>query len=126
MTALSDRGNTVAVSSLRATAAITATGQGSAVDVRTRRGLGVIILDSAAGTGTSPTLDAVIQDSADGSTGWATVAGATFTQVAGAASLQTLVFDFDACRGFIRVSETVGGTTPSFTRSINAVAWTGA
>ncbi len=125
MTAFLDRGNTVSVDNLRATAAITATGQGSSVDVRTRKGIGVIILDCAAGTGTTPTLDITIQDSADGSTGWANVTGAAFTQVTTVASRQTLVFDFDACRGYIRVSETVGGTTPSFTRSINAVSLTG-
>ena len=72
-------------------------------------------LNSAAGTGTTPTLDVVIEDTLDG-TNWNTI-GTAFTQVTTGASRQikdiTVPF---ADR--IRVRWTVGGTTPSFTFSV--------
>lgn len=106
---------------LHPTAARTATGQGSSVDVRDVEGDLAIVLDSAAGTGTTPTLDAKLQDSDDGSTGWADVSGATFTQVVGAAAQQKIVVDANAAKRYVRVAYTIGGTTPSFTFSVNAL-----
>jgi hypothetical protein len=128
MTAFYDLGtNVVQLDTLSPTQAITSTTNGSSVDVRTRKGAGLIILDSAAGTGTTPTNTVTIQDSADGSTGWAAVVhpilgAAAFTQLTTVASQQAITFDFDNCRGFIRVVDTLTGTTPSYTRSINAVS----
>jgi hypothetical protein len=106
---------------LAGTAARTATGQGSAVDVRQLIGHARFTLDCAAGTGTSPTLTVNIQDSADGSTGWATVA--SFTQVTTTASTQDRALDVRSTRGFLRAQWTIGGTSPSFTFSVNGLAF---
>lgn len=125
MTAWSDIGGVLTLHNVLPTAARNSTANGSAVDVRARRGVGALVLDSAAGTGTTPTLDVKIQDSDDGSTGWADVSGAAFAQVVAAASRQMIAFDVDACRGHIRAVSTIGGTTPSFTFSVNLVARTG-
>jgi hypothetical protein len=122
MTALLDINGQTQLDNLAPTAARTTTGTGSAVDVRGLKGIAAIVLDSAAGTGTTPTLDLVIQDSPDGTTGWANVTGAAFAQVAGAASRQKIPLDVDAVRGFIRASWTIGGGTPSFTFSANALS----
>jgi hypothetical protein len=128
MTAFNDLGTgVVTVDSLSPVQALTATANGSAVDVRSRKGIGVIILDSAAGSGTTPTSTTKIQDSADGSTGWADVVDAVlgtaaFTQVTTSASFQRMSFNFDGCRGYIRTVDTIAGTTPSFTRSVSAVS----
>lgn len=105
---------------LAPTAARTATGQGSAVDVRQVVGLAQFVLDCAAGTGTTPNLVVNIQDSPDGSTGWATVA--SFTAVTTVASAQDRALDVRSTRGFLRAQWTITGTTPSFTFSVNGLA----
>lgn len=78
------------------------------------------------GTPTSFTADAKIQDSADGSTGWAdytpppgpgsTPATAAVTQITAASKMQSKDVDLATAKAFIRVVETVafvGGTTPT-------------
>ncbi len=105
------------------TAARTATGQTSGIDLQTYDGDVVFLLDSAAGSGTSPTLDVTIEDSADNSS-FAAISGAAFTQVTGTASAQKLVVNKDSARRYVRVKYTIGGTSPSFTFSVNAVGVT--
>ena len=105
------------------TAARTATGQTSGIDLKDYDGDVVFLLDSAAGTGTSPTLDVTIEDSADNSS-FAAITDAAFTQVTGTASAQKLVVNKDSARRYVRVKYTLGGTTPSFTFSVNAVGVT--
>lgn len=92
-----------------------ATANGSGVDILAYEGQAAAILQSAAGTGTNPTLDVKLEDSADGSTGWADIPGASFTQVTdAAASAEIIKFNASDVRRFIRAVATVGGTTPSF------------
>jgi hypothetical protein len=105
---------------LAPTAARTTTGQGAAVDVRDLEGPWALLLDAAAGTGTAPTLDVKLQDSDDGSTGWGDVAGVAFAQVAAVASRQRIVCVTNTKR-YVRAAWTIGGTTPSFTFSVNAL-----
>lgn len=95
----------------------TSTLTGAAVDVSKFEGEMKIIQDAgAASAGTAPTLNGKIQDSADGSTDWQDVAGATFTEVTdAAASLQSIGIQANAVRKFIRYVGTIGGTsTPTF------------
>ena len=63
-------------------------------------------------SGTSPTLDAKIQDSADGSS-WADT-GVAFTQVTATGARQQREFKTKQGRPHVRVAYTVGGTSPSF------------
>jgi hypothetical protein len=63
-------------------------------------------------SGTSPTLDAKLQDSADGSA-WADT-GVAFTQVTATGSRQQHEFKTKQGRPYVRVATTVGGTSPSF------------
>lgn len=105
----------VTVESLAGPAVRTATVTGAAVDVRDYDGDVAFIQDSGAGTGTLPTLDGKIQDSADGSTDWADITGWAFAQVTTAASLQILKRTVNASRRYIRYVGTITGTTPSFT-----------
>ena len=103
------------VSELIAPARKTATANGSAFDIHDYDGRYAITLTSSAGGGTSPTLDVKIQDSADGSTGWADLSGATFTQVTDAAdSTETITIDTDTAKAYIRVVLTITGTSPTF------------
>lgn len=75
-------------------------------------------LETGAVSGTSPTLDVKLQDSADNSS-FADVAGATFTQVITADDSQELALENlnTEIRRFVRLVATVGGGTPSFITS---------
>lgn len=109
-----DLKNNQVVSESLAPAARTASANGTSVDLQGYDGDVLAVLDSAAGTGTSPTMDVKVQDSADNSA-FADVTGLTFTQVINAVSLQTLRIDSRSVRRYIRLVATIGGTTPSFT-----------
>jgi len=76
-----------------------------------------IILDSGAAAA-SGTMTGKIQDSADGSTGWADVTGGGFTAVAQAVSKQVLTINRDGIKRYIRFVGTIAasGTT---TYSVN-------
>jgi hypothetical protein len=103
-------------------AAISADGNSTGVDITKYEGLMAIVLDSAAGSGTAPTLDVKLQHSdAIGGT-YTDVAGAAFAQVSGTASRQKIVVNSQDLLPFIRVARDVGGTTPSFTMSVVALA----
>ncbi len=102
-------------SEIAPTATRTTTLTGAAFDIHDYDGKYAFTLTSEAGTGTTPTLDGKIQDSADGSTGWADVSGATFTQVTdGADATETIFVDTDGVKAYIRFVGTIAGTTPSF------------
>jgi hypothetical protein len=104
-----------------ATAARTATGSATGVDMQQYDGDFVLILDSAAGTGTSPTLDVTVEHSDTLGGTYTAISGAAFTRVINAASHQRLVISKDEARRFVRVTYTIGGSTPSFTFSVNGV-----
>ena len=103
-----------------ATGEKTATGNGSSVDFKGYEGDILFILDSAAGGGSSPTLDVTIEDSADNST-FGALSGAAFLQVTGTASVQKLSISADECKRYIRVKYTIGGSSPTFTFSVNGL-----
>lgn len=68
--------------------------------------------------GTTPTLDVKVQESADNSTNWTDVTGASVTQITTTTSVQRI--NFQATKRYVRVAATVGGTsTPQY--AISAV-----
>lgn len=99
-------------------AARTSTLTTSSVDVRSYKG--GLIVEQLVGvvSGTTPTLAGKIQTSADGSTGWADITGATFTSVTATDSFQKIGFDVRETLGYIRFVGTIAGTTPSFTMGV--------
>lgn len=103
------------------TAARSATGVGSAVDVLDYDGDLLLVLDSAAGTGTTPTLDVTITASDTLGGTYTAISGAAFTQVTGAASQQKLAISKDDAKRYLKAAYTISGTSPSFTFSVNAV-----
>lgn len=105
-----------------ATAARTTTGNATGVDMQQYDGDVVLILDSAAGTGTSPTLAVTIEHSDSLGSGYTAITNAAFASVTTTASQQKLVISKDEARRYVRVTYTLGGTTPSFTFSVNGVA----
>lgn len=103
---------------LAVSAAITATGNGTAVDVGNYHGLSHVVLNSGptnAGTNTIK-----LQHSDDGSTGWEDVPGGAFTAVGTSASEQTVMINADRFKRFVRVVDTLAGAT-SVTRSVTLV-----
>lgn len=90
----------------------------AAQDVRIYTGIATAILMALATT--AGTLAVKLQDSANGTTGWADVSGAAFTSVTTGASSQRLAFNVGATRGFIRLSITVTGAGAAY--NVGAVA----
>jgi hypothetical protein len=70
----------------------------------------VATLDVTAVSGTSPTLDVIIEESADGNL-WTTLASFTQKTVVGTEVIRVT----NPFHNKLRVKHTVGGTTPSFT-----------
>lgn len=96
----------------------TATGNSAYIDVREYEGDLVFTLDVGPVTGTSPTLDVKIQENATGSGGGTDVAGAAFAQVTATTNAQKITVPAGAVQGWIRVSYTIGGTSPNFNFSV--------
>jgi hypothetical protein len=91
---------------------VTASVNGSSGDLLAGDGCCFAVQQVGAVSGTAPTLAGKIQESADGSTNWADVSGATFSAVTASDNLQAISFD-RTCR-YVRYVGTIGGTTPSF------------
>ncbi len=106
---------------LHPTAARTTTTNGSGIDVRDYIGHGTVLLDAAAGTGTTPTNDVKIQDSADNSAFADLSPTLAFAQLTTVASQQKIAINFDKVRRYIRMVATIAGTTPSYTFSVTAL-----
>lgn len=105
----------IEIKSVAAAADVTATGNGSAFDLRPYDGSVKLVLDCAAGA-SATTLDVKIQHSDNGTT-W-TDASVAFAQVGTTASFQVLNVHAEQFKRYIRAVDTVAGTTPSFARSV--------
>ncbi len=84
-------------------------------------GEAIVILDSEAGSGTSPTLDVKLQESSDDST-WSDISGATFTQVTdGGAGFEKISINTNDTERYLRAVATLGGTSPVFVFGVSLV-----
>lgn len=92
------------VAHLAASASQASTVTGSAVDLTGYEGPVAIIQSHGTGTGT---LDGKIQDSSDGSTGWADVSGKAFTQETTTAGVQVMSLDPREAKRYIRYVGTI-------------------
>lgn len=107
-------GDTTSVEEILPGVRVTATGNGTGVDVKDYVGKAKVVLISSAGGGTSPTLDVKLQDSPDNSA-WTDISGAAFTQVTDAAdSTEAISLDLNNANRYIRAVKTVSGTSPTF------------
>lgn len=78
---------------------------------------GVAHLHVTAISGSTPTLDVVIEHSANGSSGWTTIA--TFTQVTTSVAAQRVVVaPGTTVNRYLRAKATIAGTNPSYTISV--------
>ena len=104
-----------------ASASVTATATSGAIDLKEFDGDVLLVLNCAAGTGSSPTLDIKVQDSDETGGTYGDLSGAAFTQVTDAASVQTLEVNKDECKRFIKLVQTVGGSSPVFVYGVSLV-----
>lgn len=100
----------------------TSTITGTALNLQGYQGTVAIVQDVGTVSGTTPTLDGKIQDSADGSTGWGDVTGYTFTQVTTSTNIQVLNVDPRFTKQYIRYIGTIAGTTPNFSMDVVLIA----
>ena len=105
-----------------ASASVTATATSGAIDLKEFDGDVLLVLNCAAGTGSSPTLDIKVQDSDETGGTYGDLSGAAFTQVTDSASVQTLEVNKDECKRFIKIVQTVGGSSPVFVYGISLIA----
>ena len=117
-----DTHNELSFEELAVSGARTSTFTGTAVDISQYQGKLKVILDSAAGTGTTPTLNGKIQtgDQSDGSDA-ADVSGAAFAQITTTAAKEAIGVDTRDCKKYIRFVGTIAGTSPSFNFAALAV-----
>ena len=108
----------VSLTPLAVILALTATGNGAAVDVGDYQGICLLHLN--AGAANAGTVTTKVQDSADGTNDWQDVTGAAFTAVATTASAQTIKLNADKLRKFVRVVDTFV-TATSISRSVTLV-----
>ena len=84
-------------------------------------GEAIVILDSEAGSGTSPTMDVKLQESDDNIT-FTDISGATFTQVTnGGAAFEKISINTNDVGRYVRAVITLGGTSPVFVCSVALV-----
>ena len=117
-------GSKTYVGSLLGADSRTATANGSSFDLQgsnDAEGEAIVILDSEAGSGTSPTLDVKLQESSDDST-WSDISGATFTQVTdGGAGFEKISINTNDTERYLRAVATLGGTSPVFVFGVSLV-----
>jgi hypothetical protein len=107
-------GDTTSVEEILPGVRVTATGNGTGVDVKDYVGKAKVVLISSAGGGSTPTLDVKLQDSPDNSA-WTDISGAAFTQVTDAAdSTEAISLDLNNANRYIRAVKTVAGSSPTF------------
>jgi hypothetical protein len=95
---------------------VTASLNGSAVDLIAGDGRCFAIQQVGAVSGTTPTLAGKLQESADGSTNWTDISGATFTTTSTTDNVQAIAFD--RTLRYVRYVGTVAGTSPSFALAV--------
>jgi hypothetical protein len=106
---------------LATAARLTASGNGLAVNVANLTRKALLILNASATEAAGNTLDVKLQGSADGATGWADL-GIAFAQVTNAGtSFQAIEISADALPAWIRTVDTLAGTTPAVTRSVELI-----
>lgn len=105
-------GTTIVV--LAAPATVTANGNGTGVDIAKFESIALI---EAIAEPTAGTLSLKLQHSDDNST-WNDVPGMVFQTLSTTKKTDTLKVNSDRFKKYVRVVDTVGGTTPSATRTV--------
>lgn len=103
-------------------ASVSGSGNGTGVDLVSYEGQIAVVLDAHNVSGTSPTMDIKIQDSADNSSFADVSPSIAFAQVTTTDSVQKLSIAKSSLRRYIRAVKTAGGTTPVYLISVKGYA----
>lgn len=115
------RAKNVIPTSILGAAAITASANGTGVDISAFEGAVKFTLDSSAGGGADHTLDVKLQHSDDDVT-YTDITGGVFTQVTNAAAAyESIILSADGLKKYVRGVDTVAGTSPTFSRALSMV-----
>jgi hypothetical protein len=109
--------------SLAEAARRTATLTGTGIDILDYEGVALVVLNTSAGSGTSPTLDVKLQHS-DDNTAFLDVNAGTFSQItsqAETAGLKVMKVNAPDLKRYLRVVGTLAGTSPSFDYSVEFI-----
>lgn len=100
-----------------ASAARTATASSGPIAAPGYATLCVLLVHCTAASGTTPTLDVALDGSADNSS-YSAITGGAATQLTAAGNRTACAL---ATTNYVRVTATIGGTTPSFTFSASVI-----
>lgn len=105
------------VTRVSAPAAKTATFSSTAIDLLTSTGVeqAKLVLDTGTVSGTTPTMDVIIEESTDNSTFTTVVLDADSPAFAQVVATGIQVVKFKRTKRYLRITGTIAGTTPSFT-----------
>jgi hypothetical protein len=98
-------------------AARTATASSGPIAAAGQATLCIMLVHCTAASGTTPTLDAALEGSADNSS-YAAITGGAATQLTAAGNRVACAL---ATTNYVRVTATIAGTTPSFTFSASVI-----
>lgn len=102
-----------------APSAITTTTTSAAVNMTTGDGRCILEINMGAVTGTTPTYTLQVQQSAASGGTYTNVPNNALTGTLNAANANTFtILSFDRDLPFLKIVETLGGTTPSYTRAV--------
>ncbi|WP_290872024.1 hypothetical protein [Aquabacterium sp.] len=112
----------LAITPLAAAKRITATDTSAAVDISDFTGVCRFVLNSSALEGASQTSDVKLQH-CDTSGGTYVDSGISFAQIttAGGASFQDLLRSVDGLKKYVKVVNTLGGTSPAVTFALSVI-----
>lgn len=100
---------------------LTASTNGTGIDVSAYDGVALVTVDLVNTAGTNPTADVKLQSSDTVGGTYADISGAAITQVitASTSARTQLALDVTACKKFVRAVFTIGGTaSPAWTTSV--------
>lgn len=107
--------------SILASAVVAASGNGAGVDVSAYEGDVKFTLDSDNGGGADHVNDVKLQES-DDNVAFTDVVGGAFTQVTNAAdAFESIIINGDGLKKYVRGVDALGGTGPSFSRSVSMI-----
>lgn len=100
-----------------ASAARTASTTSGPVAAAGQATVAVLAVHCTAASGTTPTLDVSLEESADGDS-WSAITGSGITQLTAAGNKMATAL---VTKNYVRAAVTIGGTTPSFTFSASVL-----
>lgn len=113
-------GDQLQVLNLIPVASVTATGNGTGVDLQQLAGEIAVVCDIKNTAGATPTMDVTLEESSDDST-YTAISGAAFTQVTTGVLVAKISLNKNELKRYLRAVKTIGGTSsPAFLVSVKA------